>query len=263
MNCKRDSVRRWVIWIGFVCIFLLLGTFPVSAQDDAPELFIKLRRDFGYGGFKGDIQGKFTLIARGPEDLVKVEFFIDGERLGEVFEAPYQVTFNTGSYPTGIHTFTAVGTTKDGTALASNEIRSQFVTASEGWQEALKLIIPILAATFGLTALSFVFPFLIGNRKKLLTATGKPRQYGLLGGAICPKCSEPFALHFLRMNLVVGRLDRCPYCGKWSVVRRASPAALAGAEAAAHERSKAVAAGASTAGGDIRSMLDDTRYYDI
>ena len=37
--------------------------------------------------------------------------------------------------------------------------------------------------------------------------------------------------HALAPNLLVGKLERCPHCGKWAIVPRAAPADLVAAEA--------------------------------
>lgn len=93
-------------------------------------------------------------------------------------------------------------------------------------------------STLGLVLAGVVVLLVIGRRLLLLSgakqrtaAAGAPRDYELAGGAICPCCGGPFARHPLSPNLLVGKLSRCPHCGKWSVVPRASPAALAEAEA--------------------------------
>ena len=76
---------------------------------------------------------------------------------------------------------------------------------------------------------SALIQFLSKPKKRALP--GQPRNYGLLGGAVCPKCGYPFPRHFWGLNLGVGKLDRCESCGKWSVVTRASADQLAAAEA--------------------------------
>lgn len=90
----------------------------------------------------------------------------------------------------------------------------------------------------GLVIAGVVVLVVIGRRLLLLTESkpaatspNAPRDYGLAGGAICPRCGEPFARHPLGLNLLAGKLSRCPHCGKWSVVARATPAARAEAEA--------------------------------
>jgi Ribonuclease G/E len=46
-------------------------------------------------------------------------------------------------------------------------------------------------------------------------------------------------MHIYGMNLLTSKLDRCPYCGKWSVVRHQSLEALRAAEQAELEGEKA------------------------
>ena len=83
----------------------------VSAQSE--ELTLSLSRDFGYGGFNGDIQGTFSVKASGPANLERVQFFLDETLLGEDTEAPFAIQFVTDNYPTGAHVFSAVGFTTD------------------------------------------------------------------------------------------------------------------------------------------------------
>lgn len=55
--------------------------------------------------------------------------------------------------------------------------------------------------------------------------------YGVFGGVVCPNCDLPYGRKIGSINLGIGSLNRCPHCGKWRVVRRASPEALTEAEA--------------------------------
>lgn len=93
-------------------------------------------------------------------------------------------------------------------------------------------------STLGLVIAGVVLLVVVGRRLLLLSGSKQaaassdaPGDYGLAGGAICPGCGKPFARHPLAPNLLAGKLSRCPHCGKWSVVARATPAALAEAEA--------------------------------
>jgi hypothetical protein len=56
-------------------------------------------------------------------------------------------------------------------------------------------------------------------------------SYGLGGGAVCSRCKLPFARNPLGINLVTGKLARCPHCGQWQVASLAGREALAAAEA--------------------------------
>ena len=219
---------------GLILVLLIsLTLVPLAfAQTGQEELSLRLSRDFGYSSGTGKIQGAFSMTATSPRNLVRVMFYIDGESIGEVTQAPFRLRFSTGDHPLGVHTLYAVGYTDDGQELRSNEIRAQFVTAEESWQAASRIAIPLLAIIFGAMILSFVVPLVFNRGKASRLPLGAPRNYGIIGGAICPKCEQPFGMHFYGLNLVAGKLDRCPYCSKWSLVQRASPGQLAAAEAA-------------------------------
>jgi hypothetical protein len=62
---------------------------------------------------------------------------------------------------------------------------------------------------------------------------GTAREYGLGGGAICPRCRRPFRLSLLDLKIGLGyKVARCKNCGKVSVVRRIGLDELRQAEAA-------------------------------
>src|SRR3990172_11960521 len=219
---------------GFILILLIsLTLVPLAfAQTTQEELSLRLSRDFGFSSGSGKIQGAFSMSASRSQDLQRVAFYIDGESIGGVTQAPFRLRFSTGDYSLGAHTLSALGYTADRRELRSNEIRVQFVAAEEGWQAGIKIAIPLLAIVFGAMILSFVVPMVFNRGKAIQLPLGAPRNYGNIGGAICPKCKRPFGMHFYGLNLVAGKLDRCPHCGKWSLVRRASPGQLAAAESA-------------------------------
>lgn len=259
-NIMKPSKHLFIAsLLALVCTLAL--SLPAAAQTSA-QLTLRLSRDFGYSSGGGQIQGKFSLRADSPEDLVRVDFIIDGQVIAEDREAPFRYQFDTSQFPTGIHTFSAEGYTQGGAMLASNEIRAEFVTATEGWQSALRIIIPILGIALVAILFSFVVPLLLDRGKSQSTPLGKPRSYGMLGGTICPKCDRPFALHMYGMNLLVGKLDRCPHCRKWSLVRRAPIDILRAAEIAEMAGDQVEKPRAD----DERALereLEDSRYLDI
>ncbi|HNT76580.1 MAG TPA: Ig-like domain-containing protein [Anaerolineae bacterium] len=208
-----------------------LAATAAIAQESKPELSLRLTRDFGYG-MGGELQGTLSLHASGPDDLARVEFFMDDESMGELTAAPFRRQFNTENYPPGVHKLRAVGYTAEGRELHSNVITPKFLSKAEADQKTTQIIVPLVGGIFGLMALGFLLTFLTSRRRGPAPAPGTPRNYGLAGGAICPKCGRPFARHMWAPNLVTGKLERCPYCGKWSIAMRASPDMLAAAEAA-------------------------------
>ena len=250
----------------FLLIFILLMTIPFrSAFAQADEgLSISLRRDFGYSSGTGKIQGTFTIKATGPDDLNRVIFLIDSDRLGEDQEPPFQTQFRTGDFPLGVHTLQAIGYRDTGEELNSNLIRNEFVSAEAGFQSAIKILLPILALVLGGMLISYLLPSLVGRRKHLATYPGNPPNYGPFGAAICPRCSRPFARHIWGLNLVVGKFDRCPHCGRWSLVGRASPQALRAAELAEQELAKqSNVLLASPDEERLRKDIEDSRYQDL
>jgi len=253
--------KTWIFTLIYAAA-LLASALPAYAQGENP-LVLRLARNFGYSSGGGDIQGNFTVSASGPENLTRVVFLIDGEIMGEDTEAPFELKFSTGSYAPGEHTLSAIGYTASGEEIKSNEQRRLFLSAEEAGQKTGSFIIPIVVVILGVMLLSFLTPMLMGRGKKSQVPLGAKRSYGMLGGAICPKCGRPFAVHIWGLNMVVGKLDRCPNCGKWSIVRRSSPEALRAAEAAELEELKESQPDISSTQQDFEKELDDSRYQDL
>jgi len=87
-------------------------------------------------------------------------------------------------------------------------------------------------------------------------------QYGAAGGTVCPRCSFPFSRNVLSPNLLLGKLERCPHCGKWSIRARAAQADLAAAEErlrAAQEESTPIDADPEES---LKRALDESRFED-
>jgi hypothetical protein len=248
-------MKKYSIFLAIAfCLVFVTGVFA-----QAQELTLGLSRDWGYGGFNGDIQGTFSMKAQGPANLVNVKFYIDSTLIGEDSEAPFALQFITDNYPTGLHEMKAVGTTSDGAELTSQTITANFVSKSEGTGAAMKMVIPILVIAFGAIAVSAIVPLVSLKRGKKI-APGASRSY-TFGGGICPKCHRPFGFQLLSMNMIGGKLTPCPHCGKWSIIRRASLAELQAAERAelAGETSQVIETSDEE---KLRKDLDDSKYQD-
>lgn len=207
-----------------VCLLLLLAAVPAAAQTEG-DLGIEFHRDFGYAA-GSEIQGAFSLTAAGPENLARVDYYLDDQLLGSATEPPFKISFNTGDHPLGRHTFAAVGTTVEGNEIRSLSHTLEFVSPDEGWQMAGKIALPIVGLVLAISLLGTVGPMLLGRK------TGfRLGEYGAAGGAVCPRCSMPFSRHLISLNMVFGKLERCPHCGKVSIVAGASASALRQAEA--------------------------------
>ena len=242
---------------------LLLGAFSFSQTPANPALQLSLSRNFGYSSGTGEIQGTFTMRAAGPADLQRVVFYVDDQVIGEATAPPFSLRFVTDSYPIGIHTLKATGETASGEQLQSNLLRLKFVTAGEGWQSAMRIVIPILGTVFLVIIASFVIPLLMGRRRQPVPM-GQPRKYGVSGGTICTKCGRPFALHFLSLHIGMGKLERCPHCGRWGMVHSLPRDQLQAAEKAELAQAASPAQLSPTSSEEkSRKELDDSRYTEL
>jgi DNA-directed RNA polymerase subunit RPC12/RpoP len=231
--------------------------FAGSAWAQESDIRLSLRKDWGFS-LGGQIQGLFTLSAAGTQDITSVSFELDGKELAVVTRPPFALQFSTDKYPSGRHTFSAVGRTSDGRVFKSNIINVEFVSAEAGWQTTQRIMIPLLAIVGLVIILATAGQLVLGSGQRHLEP-GTPRNYGIRGGAICPKCGRPFVLSFFSLNLVTRKFERCPYCGKWSLVRPASREALAAAEAAEVEASRPAVPEPSPEE-KLRRQIEESRY---
>lgn len=252
----------------FTLFFLTFGiaaliVLPASAQQGT-GINLSLSRNFGFSSGTGRIQGNFTLKASGPANLQRVVFYIDNQELGEATKAPFNFSFNTSSYSASRHSLHAVGYMTDGQQLQSNVINAQFITSAQAGQSTLRIIIPIVVVIAVAITLSALIPMLSPRGKTDRLPLGSQRSYSMLGGAVCPKCGRPFSLHFWGINMLAGKFDRCPYCGKWSLVRRSSMADLRAAEQAELDQATSEAAQSPLSEEEkLRKELDNSKYHDL
>lgn len=250
-----------VLLITFIALLLLVN--PAVAQDE-DELTLGLNRDFGYGGPNGKIQGTFSITAKGPENLARVTFYLDDQVLGEVTQAPFKLRFITDNYSLGKHMFSAVGYTTDGREVRTKrEYPAEFVSAEEGWQAGLAIAGPIFGIVIIIMLVSFASMFMSGKKLQSLPP-GTQRNYGVAGGTICSKCKRPFARHVMAPNMLVGKLERCPYCGKWAIARAYPLEMLRTAEAAElQDAQNQGLAPVETEEEKLRKELEKSRYQDV
>lgn len=253
--------RRLVGLMVLACGLALAWAAPAWAQED--ELRLSLRKEFGFA-MGGQVQGTFKLTALGPADLISVTFELADEAgavgplvLGQASQPPFSVTFSTDKYPHGRYALSATGQTAGGRRIRSNVLRVEFVSAEAGWQAAGKIVIPLFVLLGAVMLAATLGPLVLERLGKV--PPGRPRHYGLWGGAICPKCKRPFGLHWWAPNLVTGKYDRCPNCGRWSIVRPAGRAALAAAEAA-EQAAPAPEAPELSPEEKLRRQIEDSRY---
>lgn len=257
-------MKRSFFALLIACLLVITSAVPVLAQSPA-ELELGLSRDWGYGGFGNDIQGLFTMkIKNPPEALTRVVFLIDGNSIGEDAEPPFSLQFNTDSYALGVHALSAAGYTSSGDELTSNIIQAEFVPATAATGAITKILVPILALVLLMIAFSFIIPLILNKGKLSTIPPGASRNYGIGGGAICPKCGRPFPLRLWWINLGWNKIDRCPYCGKWSFLRPSSLSDLRAAEAAEISQAQPGLPVNGEAEVDrLNKDLDDSKYQDV
>ena len=240
-----------------ICLlFLILIVAPAATAQSDGSLTLEFHRDFGYAA-GGEIQGAFSLTVAGPDDLTRVDYYLDDQLLGSATTPPFKISFNTSNFPLGQHTFLAVGTTTSGSELRSASRTVEFVSADAGWQTVGKIVLPILGVIVALAVLGSVVPVLLGR-----TSVFRPGEYGMAGGAVCSRCGMPFSRHAFSPNMVLGKLERCPHCGKWAIVAAASAAALHQAEARWQADSQQGELEPESEADHLKELVNESRFED-
>jgi DNA-directed RNA polymerase subunit RPC12/RpoP len=245
--------------VSICLLFLLFLLTPsgVHAQEESESIELRVLRIFGYR-LGNTLQGRIGLRVDGPEDLVRVAFYLDDEMIFEDDEAPYQSEFSTGEFSPGEHTLQAIGYTEDGRVLHSDVEMYTFLSADQASQGVRDVLIPLLIGVVLLIAITGAISALITKRKAPQQKIG---DYGPAGGAVCKRCGKPFSRHILSPNLVVGKLERCPYCGKVAIVRRGTPMELKEAEERLlAERQEVDRPAEEDEDERLRRMLDESRF---
>lgn len=244
--------RRWLVGLAVALLGLPKGQALAQATE---ALTLRVSKDFGFQA-GNRVQGTISMWVEGAgEDIVQVTFLIDGQIVGVDREAPFRHQFHTGDYDLGAHLLTGVAQRADGVEIRAPEREVEFVTAEEGWRVGLQIGGPILGLVLLISILGTLGPVLLGRRTPFRLG-----EYGLAGGAVCRRCGLPFSRHSLAPNLLLGKLERCPHCGKWSIVRQASRAELEIAEARFSADAQKGALRADDEDERLRREIEDSRY---
>ncbi|MEN8172656.1 MAG: Ig-like domain-containing protein [Chloroflexota bacterium] len=245
--------QSWILLTLFVVMLAL--PFRTAAQSSDETLILGIVRTFGYGGFGGKIQGAFKLEIRSEHsDLTRVDFLIDDQVIHTADAAPFEHSFNTANYPPGLHALSAVGYHSDGSEMVSSEIARTFLSSEDAGRETRNLVLPLIVGISVLTLVGTLGSAFFARRKEF-----KPGQYGAAGGAVCPRCTFPYARNILSPNLLVGKLGVCPHCGKWAIVPAASSADLSAAETRLSSEGTATV-DAPSESEHLDKLLDESRF---
>lgn len=236
-----------IVWL----LVAALLTFTAVTFAQEPGLELRLTRDFGSAFGSGNIRGTFSYRVNAPEDVTRVIFLLDGAPIAEDTAPPWRYQFNTANFPDGVHTLSASGVTRDGRTLTANGLTRNFVPATAANRAILTIVAVIGALILVVTLLSAWL-----SRRGL---SDEARAVsGAFGTTVCPFCGKPFARHLWAPNLGAGKFDRCPHCGKWNLVRRATPAEIE--RSLTLLRPDATAVDTRPPPDDLRKRLDDSRY---
>jgi hypothetical protein len=237
-------------------VLVFAGGFTSASAQETDALEFRLLRTFGFqAGLQ--IQGSFSARVSGPDGLVRVELFLDGGGIGVDEQAPFRLDFRTADFAPGEHRLWVEGVTASGETLRSAERRLIFLTAEQGLGSVSNFLLPIFIVIAAGMLLSFLLTMRSGNADRFRLG-----EYGSAGGAVCRRCGLPFSRHIVAPNLVLGKLERCPHCGHWAIVTRATASDLEQAEdryAADRERG---AYQPSDMEPDWIRRIDDSRFED-
>ena len=180
--------------------------------------------------------------------------------MASVAAAPFKFQFDTNNFDPGLHRLTAEVKTTTGETHTTNGLVSNFIEKGEANQSMLK----ILLLVGGIVVASMGIQFFMqknANKNPKYDENGRV-QYGVWGGAVCPRCGQPFNRSFFGFNLVGARLERCPHCGKLVAARRATPDQLEAAELRSRPETAEQTAGTSETE-KTQDSYDDSKYTDL
>lgn len=252
------------IWSILTLALILLGLIVVPAQAQSGDLTLYVKKTMGYNN-GSEIRGSFSLRVEGPQAIQSVTYQIDGQPMQTVTAAPFELKIATTDYTEGWHDLSASAILADGSTVQSAPKRYHFVSAAVESVGMRNILFPVLGLVGGVMVLMVLFQVVQAKGKpQVAPAPGTERNYGFLGGAICPKCKRPTPVHWAGINLSFGRkYDRCENCGKWSVLKIVGLKELRAAEAAEIRLAQAAPqVSEASQEENLRKELDDSKYTD-
>ncbi len=253
MNTKKIVLNSFKI----AFLFLTMFCYPVFAQTQEPQPYrLDIDKDFG-SGLGSDIRGIFTLSVVGPDDITSVSYIIDGELMAQVADAPFEYQFDTEQFPFGSHSLTAIIKNSTGGSFTTVARNMNFMSP-EGEASVLnQKVIPFILILVGIFVVGRLLIF--GSKRQQTSQRieyGAQRDYGVAGGSICKYCGRPTPRHVWGLNILVGKLDRCENCGKWSVMQAEPYDKLRRAEISEMKNTIEKKNGEE----DLRELIDKSKY---
>lgn len=248
-------MKKTQIWTLLLLVLSLAFIFlPAQAQDE-PAWKLRLRRDWGYGAGP-DIQGNMTLYLDGDLSTVKaVVYYLDDQVMAEMTEEPFRFSFNTDDYQPGTRRLSAEVRDNQGSPTRVGPLIYNFLSAADAGSNTITLFVVIGAVTLAAMGISWF----ISSKQK----GSEKEAAGMFGRAVCQQCGKTFPRSIFGMNVVVGKLERCPHCGKWQLTQRASAAQIDLAERQFLTDVTIDSAGEMIEEKTEKEALDDSRFLDM
>ncbi len=152
-------MRKQAIQVTFLAILLLSINGSVFGLTTDAELTINydVSRNLGMG-LGPFIQGTFTIQVSGPDDLVRVEFYLDDVLMKNDTTDPFSWKFDTSSFGSGEHEFKITGynANNQGTVMYSKTVVSLWAT----------IFLVVIIISLAVAIKYVIFPALMKRRSK-------------------------------------------------------------------------------------------------
>jgi hypothetical protein len=248
--------------IAFFVLLYLLGSMIYQTQAQQDEYRLNVNRSFGYSS-GSQIRGTFNMEVVGPQNIKSVTYLLDGEVMAQVTTSPFYLSFQTTKYANGWHNISALVETTDGRKVTTPSRRFEFATAEQESGTIMTIIFPLLGGVLLIMVIGMgIQMFILKNKPAATIPLGAPRNFGLLGGSVCPQCQRAFPIHWYAPNLGFRtKFDRCEFCGKWSIVKILNQAELNAALVAELEQVQPPSpVGVKSEEDQLKEMIEKSRY---
>jgi hypothetical protein len=134
-----------------VCLFLICITTMMlfSLAEAKPSIDLVFEKNNGYG-IGNDIGGLWTVSAHVSQEVVYVEFYLDGQLQQNDTSAPFSWQFDTSNYSPGSHAIKAVAYDSLGdTALLQVERNFQETSTETVMGIIIAIVIAIIVVAIG------------------------------------------------------------------------------------------------------------------
>jgi hypothetical protein len=264
MACRHAQFQSILVALAILALFSACTT-TTSSIANSPTVIsgyrLNVSRLFGYSS-GNQIKGSFQLSVIGSSNISTVDYILDGQVMTTVNTAPFQLNFQTETYPFGMHTLSAIITTTDGRNVEVPDRQFEFATAQQEQQSVAGVIVPLGAVILLTVVLGLGVQFLfMRNKRHEFVPLGTARNYGLRGGAICPKCHRPTVLHPFAPHFGLRlKYDICENCGKWSMMTVLPASELRKAETEEGKSVESSQVAQKTEEEKLKEILNESKY---